>query len=86
MAGVSCEIGEAKMKEDQPKNRFIHIRTAAKMRPICISVMTMLPIMAAIESSRRRPRLMMDTSISDTDTPWMFGGYNARAHLKDGHY
>jgi hypothetical protein len=33
---------------DQPKNRFIHIRTAAKMRPICASVMKKLPIMAAL--------------------------------------
>ncbi len=50
MAGVSCEIGEAKMTEDQPKNRFIHMRTAANMRPICTSVMKKLPIMALLYS------------------------------------
>lgn len=40
--------GEAKSTEDQPKNRFIHIRTASNMRPICASVMKKLPIMAAL--------------------------------------
>ena len=48
MAGVSYEIGEAKMMEDQPKNRVIHRRTAANTRPICASVMKKLPIMALL--------------------------------------
>jgi len=28
----------------------------------------------------------MGSSLSGTDTPWNFGVYNARAHLKTVHY
>jgi hypothetical protein len=47
VAGVNCEIGEAKSTADQRK---INIRTAANMRAIYVSVMKMLPIMALLYS------------------------------------